>query len=81
MGQAKVKNYLVGVQYGENDNVISVCKVCNINELTFNTLKNKNFEYQQKLAKEKIDLLNTIDELKDKLDQLEKEIKILKGEE
>ena len=79
MGQGKV--YVVAVQYDDNDKVVSLGKVMNCNQATYNSLKNKHSEYLEKQAQDKELLYKVIKDLNEKVDQLQKEVKLLKGEE
>ena len=79
MAQGQVKT--IGVAYDNEDNVVCIVKVMNCNQQTYNSLKNKHIEYLEKQAQDKELLYKVIRDLNEKVDQLEKEIKLLKGEE
>lgn len=79
MAQGQVKT--IGVAYDNEDNVVCIVKVMNVNQATYNSLKNKHSEYLEKQAQDKELLYKVIKDLNEKVDQLQKEVKLLKGEE
>ena len=79
MAQGQVKT--IGVAYDNEDNVVCIVKVMNCNQPTYNSLKNKHSEYLEKQAQDKELLYKVIRDLNEKVDQLQKEVKLLKGEE
>ena len=79
MGQAQIKNQLIGVQYDDQDNVIGLFKCCNVNINTYNALKNKYAEDKAKELREKETLYKQVNELNDLVKQLQHEINVLKG--
>lgn len=80
MGQEK-NNYLVGVQYDTENNVVGIFKVCNLNKTTFTALTNKHNEYLAKKQLEQKEMLDRIAKLEEDSKALQDEIKLLKGEE
>jgi esterase/lipase len=55
-----------------------ICRT--VNEKEFNKLKNEAVAYEQEQAKEKSEFLDVIASMKNEIEELKKEIAILKGE-
>lgn len=71
----------LAIEYDENDNVVNVCKVLNCNQATYNSIKNRHNDYLQEQLKKKLEVIDSLNELKSKCKELENQIKLLKGEE
>lgn len=78
---AEKKIITLAIEYDENDNVVSVCKVLNCNQATYNSIKNRHNDYLQGQLKEKEKVNECLLKLENKCKKLEEEIKLLKGEE
>lgn len=75
------KVYTIAVQYDNQNNVVGLSKVANVNQATYNSLKNKLAEhYEQELKEKELDK-QVIALLRKEIDDLKKEIALLKGEE
>lgn len=73
------KAFLIAVEYGFDDEVIGLAKVVNVNQNTYNALKNKYAEQRAKELKEKETLYKQVNDLNDLVKQLQHEINVLKG--
>ena len=78
---AEKKIITLAIEYDENDNIVSVCKVLNCNQATYNSIKNRHNDYLQGQLKEKLGVIDRLNELESKCKELENQIKLLKGEE
>ena len=75
------KIYTVAVSVNDNGEVDRVLRVMNCNEKRYNELCISETKQKEKESLEKSNLYRTVNVLLEKVEKLEKEIKVLKGEE
>ena len=77
----EMKKNHIAVLLDDKDECVSIAKCVIVDDTNLNALKNQVLKHKQAEQKEKEELMKKLSDLAERCDSLEKEVKLLKGED